>query len=85
MTAAGPRAGATHVVRLFVDQVEGDVARVLADAEQVLTVPLALLPPGVREGDWVELTVGIIDPPPSDAAELRQRLAKDDPGGPLKL
>jgi hypothetical protein len=71
-------------VRLFVDQLEGGTARVL-HGEHVVSLDASLLPAGTREGDWVQLTVGIIPPPPSDADERRRRLAKDDPGGPLKL
>lgn len=70
--------------RLFVDEVEGARVRVLL-GERALEVPLELLPPGVREGDWVQMEVGIIPAPPSDTEERRRHLAKDDPGGPLKL
>ena len=84
---AGPEAapsGALLTARLFVDQIEGGVARVLR-GEQVVSLDASLLPAGTREGDWVQLTVGIIPAPASDADERRRRLAKDDPGGPLKL
>lgn len=77
--ASGPRS-----LRLFVDALDGATARVLW-AEEVLSVPVALLPAGIREGDWVQLDVGIVEPPPSDADEQRRVLAKDDPGGDLKL
>lgn len=80
--AAAP--GGLVTARLFVDQIEGGVARVL-QGERVLSMDASLLPAGTREGNWVQLTVGIIDPPASDAEERRRRLAADDPGGPLKL
>lgn len=70
--------------RLFVDEVERDRARVLL-GERVLELPLELLPPGVREGDWLQMEVGVIPAPPTDTEERRRRLAKDDPEGPLKL
>ena len=80
----GGRPGGVRQLRLFVDRIDEGVARVLVgDAE--LALPLSVLPEGVREGDWVQMDVGIIDPPPSDTEERRRRLAKDDPGGPLKL
>lgn len=84
MTVHRSGSGSTRAIRLFVDAIDEGSARVLVD-DQILTVPVALLPPAVREGDWVEMTVGVIEPPPSDADERRRRLAKDDPGGPLKL
>jgi hypothetical protein len=70
--------------RLFVDEIDGASARLLRD-EEVVSLPVALLPAGVREGDWVQLDVGIVEPPPSDAEERRRQLAKDDPGGDFKL
>lgn len=82
--AAGGEPGDMRTTRLFVDELDGGFARVLVD-EQVLTLPVGVLPAGVREGDWVQMDVGIIDPPPGDTDERRRRLAKDDPGGPLKL
>jgi hypothetical protein len=82
--AGGGRSDGTRTTRLFIDEIADGVARVLM-AEEVLAVPVGLLPAGVREGDWVQMDVGIIDPPSSDAEARRRRLAKDDPGGPLKL
>ena len=70
--------------RLFVDAVDGAMARLLR-GEEVLDVPVALLPAGVREGDWVQMDVGIVAPPPSDAEARRRELAKDDPGGDIEL
>lgn len=73
-----------RATRLFVDAVDDDTARVLL-GERVFTIPAELLPAGASEGDWVELSVGVIPSPPSEAEEIRERLAKDDPGGPIKL
>ena len=70
--------------RLFVDEIDGATARLLRD-DEVLNLPITLLPAGVREGDWVQLDVGIVEPPPSEAEERRRQLAKDDPGGDLEL
>jgi hypothetical protein len=70
--------------RLFIDEIEDDVARVLRD-EQALSIPVSLLPPGAREGDWIEMSVRVIPPPPGDTEARRNRLVKDDPGGTIKL
>lgn len=40
---------------VFVDEVEDDVARLVA-GDRVFDLPLALLPNGVREGQWVRLS-----------------------------
>jgi hypothetical protein len=75
-----------RVTQIFVDEIEEGVARVLID-ELALSLPVNLLPPGAREGDWVELAARVIPPPQStqDTEARRKRLAADDPGGPLKL
>lgn len=70
--------------KLFVDAIEDGIARVLL-GERDFSMPVDLLPAGAREGDWVELSVGVVPPPPSDTEQVRQRLAKDDPGGTIKL
>jgi len=82
MTAGPPAAPA--VTRLFVDAIEDDRAR-LIDGEQALSLPLTLLPAGVREGDWIELAIAIVAPPPDDTESRRKRLAGDDPGGDIDL
>ena len=71
-------------VPLFVDEIADGVARLLRGTE-VVSLPANLLPPGAREGAWVELSVGIISAPPDDTYERRKKLAADDPGGPIKL
>jgi hypothetical protein len=70
--------------RAFVDAVEADVARLLV-GEQAFTLPLALLPAGVREGDWVEITIARTQAPPDDTEARRARLSRDDPGGDIDL
>ncbi len=101
MTAQGPNKATLLFVDEIIDGGDADVsragvgvgvsshpvapvARVLLD-EQALLFPLALLPVGVREGDWVELSARVVPPPPSAAESIRERLVRDDPGGPLKL
>jgi hypothetical protein len=78
MTAA-PRS-----TQLFIDEIEDGLARLLL-GETVLSLPAALLPEGAREGDWIEMSVGVISPPPQDTEQRRKRLASGDPGGPIKL
>ena len=83
MTTAGGRAQ-LRSTRLFVDEVDEESARLLRGDES-FSLPVSLLPEGVREGDWLELTVVRVPAPPSDTEERRKRLAGDDPGGPIKL
>jgi hypothetical protein len=73
-----------QVTRAFVDAIDADVARLLA-GERAFTLPLALLPAGVREGDWVELTIARAPAPPDDTEARRARLSRDDPGGDIDL
>jgi Protein of unknown function (DUF3006) len=73
-----------RITRLFVDEIEDETARVLF-GEHAFSVPAALLPEGAREGDWVEVSVRSIPAPPGDTEARRERLAKDDPGGTIKL
>ena len=70
--------------RAFVDAIDEGVARLLI-GEQAFTLPAALLPAGVREGDWVEITVARAPAPPDDTEARRRRLGKDDPGGDIEL
>jgi hypothetical protein len=70
--------------RAFVDAVEAGVARLLV-GEQAFTLPLALLPAGLREGDWVDITLARAPAPPDDTEARRARLSKDDPGGDIDL
>jgi len=69
---------------LYVDAIEGGRARLLLD-EEAFSVPVRVLPEGAREGTWIKLSAGVVPAPPSDAAAIRKKLAKDDPGGPIKL
>jgi hypothetical protein len=70
--------------RAFVDAVDEGVARLLI-GEQTFTLPAHLLPAGVGEGDWVEISVGRAPAPPDDTEARRARLGGDDPGGDVKL
>jgi len=69
---------------LFVDAIEDDRARLVLD-EEAFTVPARVLPKGAREGSWIRLSGDVVPAPQSDAADLRKKLARDDPGGPIKL
>jgi hypothetical protein len=69
---------------LFVDAIEGEIARLLAETE-AFSVPVRLLPPGTREGTWLSATFVAVPPPPDDAAEVRRRLGRHDDGGDIKL
>jgi hypothetical protein len=73
----------TRATLVFVDAIEDDRARLLL-GEDAFTVPRVLLPDDAREGSWLRLSVAIT-PPPSEPDDLRRRLGKDDPGGPIKL
>lgn len=70
--------------RAFVDGFEGSVARLVVN-ERTVNLPRALLPKTAREGSWVEIAIELIDPPESDAEEIRKKLSADDDGGDLKL
>jgi hypothetical protein len=69
---------------LFVDAVEDGRARLLL-GEETFTIPARLLPKGAREGSWIRLSGSVVPAPRSDAAAIRKKLARDDPGGPIKL
>jgi hypothetical protein len=68
----------------FIDEVEEQVARVVA-GERIFHLPLALLPADVHEGQWLRITVSQVAAPPDSQSELRNRLGRSDPGGPIKL
>jgi hypothetical protein len=70
--------------RLFIDEIDAGRARLVLD-EEVFAIPARLLPRGARAGQWVSLSIGVVPSPPSRAAAIRRKLAKDDPGGPIKL
>jgi hypothetical protein len=86
MSTASPTASRStdRITQLFVDEIDDDVARVLQD-QHAFSIPVALLPEGSREGDWIELSARVIPAPATDTEERRKRLAKDDPGGTVKL
>jgi hypothetical protein len=69
---------------VYVDAIEAGRARLVLDAD-AFTIPARLLPEGAREGSWIELEARIVPAPPSRAGTIRKKLAKDDPGGPIKL
>jgi hypothetical protein len=69
---------------LFVDAIDEGRARLLLD-EDAFTVPARLLPTGARAGDWLRLSLARAAAPASDAAAIRDRLARGDRGGPIKL
>jgi hypothetical protein len=69
---------------LFVDAIEAGHARLVLEDES-FTIPARLLPPGAREGSWIQLAIGVVPAPASDAAALRKKLARGDRGGPIKL
>jgi hypothetical protein len=69
---------------LFVDAIEDHHARLVLD-DEVFTIPARLLPRGAREGSWIELSIGVVPAPASDAAAIRKKLARGDRGGPIKL
>jgi hypothetical protein len=70
--------------QLFVDEIEDDLARLVA-GEVAFTVPRALLPPETREGDWLTIRLTRTPPPSDDTPARREHLGKDDPGGDIKL
>ncbi|HVX97227.1 MAG TPA: hypothetical protein VHK47_20085 [Polyangia bacterium] len=69
---------------LYVDTIEDGRARLVLD-EEAFTVPARLLPADAREGSWIRMSGRVVPAPPSDAAKIREKLARDDPGGPIKL
>ncbi|MSP59691.1 MAG: hypothetical protein EXR72_04995 [Myxococcales bacterium] len=76
----------SRISRAFVDQVEAGVATLLIDGTPA-KVPASLLPEGVGEGAWIELSVCAIPTPPeaADSEALRRRLSSSDDGGDFKL
>jgi hypothetical protein len=79
-----PKKKAPGAPPLYVDAIEAGRARLML-GDEAFTVPARLLPPGAREGSWVRLSGAVVPAPPSDAASRREKLARDDPGGPIKL
>lgn len=79
-----PDPATSNLIRAFVDGLEGSTARIVVDGH-TLAVPRSLLPEGVKEGEWVAITVERIAGPPNDTEGRRVRLGSDDPGGDIKL
>ena len=74
---------------VFVDRLEGPHAVLLTEHDVSFTIPSALLPPDVEEGQWLRLTL-TPDPERDRAARdtvatRRARLAEGDDGGDLAL
>jgi len=74
----------TRETRAFVDEIDGETARLLV-GDDTVHAPSRLLPPAAREGTWIRLFVEVLPAPPNDTAALRRKLGKSDPGGPIKL
>lgn len=74
----------TREILLFIDAVEGDTARLLLGA-QAFNVPVALLPPGAKEGSWLRPSFAPAPAPPDEGDRVRSALGRDDDGGDIKL
>ena len=74
----------TSEILAFIDEIEEQVARLVA-GERIFHLPLALLPGDAHEGQWLRITVEKSAAPPDSQAGLRNRLGRNDPGGPIKL
>lgn len=83
-SAGNPSDSGGNDVRLFVDAVENDRARLLLGVE-AFDVPARLLPEGAKEGCWVSVSLTLVAAPPDDAAAIRRQLSGDDDGGVIKL
>lgn len=70
---------------VYVDAVEGEIARLVLSGGTAFSVPVRLLPPGAKEGSWLQASFALAPPPPDHAAEIRARLGRDDDGGDIKL
>jgi len=69
---------------LFVDAIEGGIARLLAGTD-AFSVPVRLLPPGTKEGTWLSASFVAASTPPDTGAEIRRRLGRNDDGGDIEL
>jgi hypothetical protein len=70
---------------LFIDEIDEDSARLLLGT-RAFTVPRALLPKDLREGQWLRLSAtGTSAPPGDDTTARRASLGAADPGGKIKL
>lgn len=79
-----PSESGANDVRLFVDAIEDDRARLLLGVE-AFDLPARLLPEGAKEGCWVSVSLTLVGAPPDDAAAIRRQLSSDDDGGVIKL
>jgi hypothetical protein len=68
---------------LFVDAVEAGTARLVLSDGVAFSIPARLLPPGAKEGSWLEFSLALAPAPPDAAAEIRARLGRDDDGGDI--
>jgi hypothetical protein len=59
-----------------VDRIEDEVAVLVVDGQEV-TRPLSALPPGVREGDVVDLGTLTVDSEATEALRLEVREARE--------
>ena len=71
-------------VRLFVDAIENDRARLLL-GDDAFELPARLLPAGAHEGCWLSVSLALVPAPPGDADAIRRHLSRDDDGGIIKL
>jgi hypothetical protein len=78
------RKAKSRSTRAFVDAIDEGRARLLV-GEKSFTVPAELLPPGAREGDWVDIAVTGAPAPPDEGEARRRRLGERDPGGDIEL
>jgi hypothetical protein len=67
--SSSPTSGGSASVWV-IDQIENGVASVEINGRNIVTIPVEVLPKGVREGDVLRVTIS------QDPAELARRLAK---------
>lgn len=79
--------------RWVVDSIEADVASIEVGVGQTITIPVALLPAGTKQGDVVRVTLELdaaakqaaLDASAAQVAKGREASGKRDPGGDLAL
>ena len=65
---------------ITIDRIEHDLA-VVESGTQYFSIPVSLLPQGIKEGDSLTMTFSVQENPPSkEANERLERLKKRDPG-----
>jgi len=72
-----PQSGATST--WVIDQIENGVASIEVDGKTMITIPRAILPRGVKEGDVLQ--VNFIPDPAEQARRLAQSAAQVAKGG----